>query len=247
MRYPLIAIIFLYTSIVSAQVQDPYTWTTVPVGGGGYITGMVIHPLDASKRYYRTDVGGAYRFDTNLGCLVQMISSEIRDHYAVEAIALHPTNTNIVYLSVGRSCGVNSAILKSVDCGHTFQVVNINYPTGVPTLSLAGNGGRNCPNGDDRYRQGNPLAIDPRNPDHLYIGARGDGLYILNTNTLDVIQIANNQVPHNNNEVNIRSIVFHPTQDFVYLGYPEHGFYSCLLYTSPSPRDQRGSRMPSSA
>ena len=25
------------------------------------------------------------------------------------------------------------------------------------------------------------------------------------------------------------------------------GFGSCLLYTSPSPRDQRGSRMPSSA
>ena len=27
----------------------------------------------------------------------------------------------------------------------------------------------------------------------------------------------------------------------------ELGLYSCLLYTSPSPRDQRGSRMPSSA
>ena len=26
-----------------------------------------------------------------------------------------------------------------------------------------------------------------------------------------------------------------------------NGFYNCLLYTSPSPRDQRGSRMPSSA
>ena len=25
------------------------------------------------------------------------------------------------------------------------------------------------------------------------------------------------------------------------------GYYGCLLYTSPSPRDQRGSRMPSSA
>ena len=25
------------------------------------------------------------------------------------------------------------------------------------------------------------------------------------------------------------------------------GAYTCLLYTSPSPRDQRGSRMPSSA
>ena len=27
----------------------------------------------------------------------------------------------------------------------------------------------------------------------------------------------------------------------------ENFFYICLLYTSPSPRDQRGSRMPSSA
>ena len=27
----------------------------------------------------------------------------------------------------------------------------------------------------------------------------------------------------------------------------EYGVYTCLLYTSPSPRDQRGSRMPSSA
>ena len=26
-----------------------------------------------------------------------------------------------------------------------------------------------------------------------------------------------------------------------------HGVFTCLLYTSPSPRDQRGSRMPSSA
>ena len=29
------------------------------------------------------------------------------------------------------------------------------------------------------------------------------------------------------------------------LGHPK--VYLCLLYTSPSPRDQRGSRMPSSA
>ena len=29
--------------------------------------------------------------------------------------------------------------------------------------------------------------------------------------------------------------------------YQDGDFISCLLYTSPSPRDQRGSRMPSSA
>ena len=31
------------------------------------------------------------------------------------------------------------------------------------------------------------------------------------------------------------------------VAYQKVAFYSCLLYTSPSPRDQRGSRMPSSA
>ena len=31
------------------------------------------------------------------------------------------------------------------------------------------------------------------------------------------------------------------------IGVPVVGPYICLLYTSPSPRDQRGSRMPSSA
>ena len=29
--------------------------------------------------------------------------------------------------------------------------------------------------------------------------------------------------------------------------FSQHGYDTCLLYTSPSPRDQRGSRMPSSA
>ena len=38
-------------------------------------------------------------------------------------------------------------------------------------------------------------------------------------------------------------------QNFGRIGFlpEERGLYNCLLYTSPSPRDQRGSRMPSSA
>ena len=36
-----------------------------------------------------------------------------------------------------------------------------------------------------------------------------------------------------------------PKKDLKGVGYPVYG--ACLLYTSPSPRDQRGSRMPSSA
>ena len=42
------------------------------------------------------------------------------------------------------------------------------------------------------------------------------------------------------------SEILHKTPDEV---WPEEwgNVYICLLYTSPSPRDQRGSRMPSSA
>ena len=36
-------------------------------------------------------------------------------------------------------------------------------------------------------------------------------------------------------------------RQFVPLATLHHIYISCLLYTSPSPRDQRGSRMPSSA
>ena len=36
-------------------------------------------------------------------------------------------------------------------------------------------------------------------------------------------------------------------EDFSAITFNQPGFDTCLLYTSPSPRDQRGSRMPSSA
>ena len=66
-------------------------------------------------------------------------------------------------------------------------------------------------------------------------------------------------------QVGVRGTVFHAEADW--LGEPDQSYFclcygqadlqgdngeellplSCLLYTSPSPRDQRGSRMPSSA
>ena len=38
-----------------------------------------------------------------------------------------------------------------------------------------------------------------------------------------------------------------PTARLRWLDTADHGYKTCLLYTSPSPRDQRGTRMPSSA
>ena len=96
--------------IFSQQIED-YDWANVPIGGGGYITGMKIHPLNSNLKYYRTDVGGAYRWDENQCKLVQLIFSTEKKHYSVAGIALHPTNENIVYLAVGENCNSSKTCL----------------------------------------------------------------------------------------------------------------------------------------
>ena len=42
-------------------------------------------------------------------------------------------------------------------------------------------------------------------------------------------------------------LIFYLTWHFLFDSEFSITLYACLLYTSPSPRDQRGSRMPSSA
>ena len=46
-------------------------------------------------------------------------------------------------------------------------------------------------------------------------------------------------------EINGKSVLF--SYETPVAGYCEQGAFSCLLYTSPSPRDLSTSRMPSSA
>ena len=215
---------------IFAQQSEPYSWNNVPIGGGGYITGMKIHPLDATKRYYRTDVGGAYRWDPATGRMEQMLFLDNKNYYSVAGIALHPTNTDILYLSVGLNCNTNlSAILKSVDAGKNFSIV----PGTQGVFHFAANGGRGCDtqqdmngaNKGDKDRQGTPLAINPHNTDELYIGTRESGLYILNTSNNQLTQIPTSEIPDNDDQYSIRSVVFHPTEPLVYIAYPGHGVY----------------------
>ncbi len=229
-RHTLLLLLISFAFNLYGQEED-YTWKNVPIGGGGYITGMKIHPLDATKRYYRTDVGGAYRWNELSGRMEQLIFLDNSDLYSVAGIALHPTNTNILYLAVGRKCGPNrSAILYSNDGGATMQELNI--PGGIP-FHFAANGGRNCntsnddnaPNSEDKDRQGTPLSINPHNTNELFIGSRETGLFILQLNDLNLTSISNNQIPHNTTQYSIRSVVFHPTQPYVYIAYTNFGLF----------------------
>jgi hypothetical protein len=78
--------------IAAAAVPVP-SWRTVPIGGGGFVTGAAAHPAAPYHTYIRTDVGGAYRRDASNGSWVPLQEWLPRSqgrYFGVEAIGLHP-------------------------------------------------------------------------------------------------------------------------------------------------------------
>lgn len=220
----LVFLILCFGQILFSQNEIDYNWKNVPIGGGGYITGMQVHPLDPDVRIYRTDVGGAYRFNSVTQRFDQLIFSTEKSHYSVAGIAFHPEDTDIIYLAVGRDCDAStSGIFESTDGGESFIQLNI---TGDTDIYFAANGGRGCSgNNEDKDRQGTPIAINPHNTNELYIGARDNGLFILDRTTLVSTQIAHDEIPHNTNRKSIRSVVFHPNETLVYIAYADEGVF----------------------
>jgi len=217
-----------FTTISFTQSID-YDWKQVPIGGGGYIIGMKVHPSDANVRYFRTDIGGAYKWNIATQSLDQLIffGKDKSHYYGVGGIALDPNDVNKVILAVGRYCDPNkTAILVSNDQGLTWSQEIVPGAQGH-NIYFATNGGRGCqPSNNDKDRQGSPIALNPNNPNELYIGARGTGLWKLNLATETFTPLANGVIPNNDFPNSIRTIEFHPTQpNLVYVAYAGHGIY----------------------
>lgn len=214
-------------NVIKAQTID-YNYEQVPLGGGGYIIGMQIHNGDNQIRYYRTDVGGAYRWNADAQKLEQMIfeGKEKSTYFGVAGIALHNSFPNIVALAVGRYCDPNeTAILISYDYGQTWSKEIIPGLSGS-AIHFASNGGRSCPNGDDKDRQGNPIAFNPLNENELFIGSRNTGLWKLDILTETFTNIGTDVIPVNNVQNSIRNVVFHPQNpEVVFISYANHGIY----------------------
>ena len=166
-----VKIFFLYLVLVFSPVltnAQTYTWKNAPIGGGGFVTGIITHQTSGDK-YCRTDVGGAYRWDAANNKWVQLLDwlNESESGFiGVDALALDPQNANNVYMLCGTEYMSNgrTAILKSTDKGNTFTYTDV-------TAKFKTHG-----NGNGRGN-GERLAVDPKNSNILFCGSRANGLW----------------------------------------------------------------------
>ncbi|MGG1550331.1 sugar-binding protein [Paenibacillus ferrarius] len=167
MLFFLISLLLLSATSVKAAQQEPYNWQNVRIGGGGFVTGIAIHPTEPNLVYIRTDVGGALRWDEANHKWIPLLNATPREKYnlyGVDAIALDPSNPNVVYIAAGKYdyVGAPADILKSTDRGATWT------STGFAPRNYGNGAGRDL---------GERLVVDPNNSQTIYMGTRYDGLW----------------------------------------------------------------------
>jgi len=144
----------------------PYRWKSVQMSGGGFVDGLIFHPIAKDVLDCRTDMGGAYRWNgktKNWEPILDWVSYKENNLMGVESIALDARDPNKVILACGTYTGSKpNAILRSDDRGHTFKRTDVPFRMG----------------GNENGRgNGERLAIDLNNGNIVYMGTRRDGLW----------------------------------------------------------------------
>ncbi|KAF9889037.1 hypothetical protein FE257_008014 [Aspergillus nanangensis] len=149
---------------VHGAASQAYTWKNVNTGGGGgFVPGIVFNPSAKGVAYARTDIGGAYRLnsDDTWTALQDYVGNTNWNRWGVDALATDPVDTNRVYLAVGMYTNEwdpnNGAILRSTDKGDTWTETALPFKVGG---NMPGRG------------MGERLVVDPNDNSVLYFGAR---------------------------------------------------------------------------
>lgn len=106
------------TGAEGSSRTEQYRWRNVKVGGGGYVTGLVIHPKVPDQIYLRTDVGGIYKWDVARNAWTALTDSFSREDwhlYGVESLALHPNDPQTLYAALGKYLP-DSGCKSPLDC-----------------------------------------------------------------------------------------------------------------------------------
>ncbi len=163
MRTSVRVFILLITSSFSeaAFAQGTYTWKSVIAGGIGFVSGIVYHPTARGLVYARTDIGGAYRWDTPTHRWIPLNDALDRNTYTylgVLSVGLDRNDTNRVYLETGMNTqwwAGNGALLRSTDRGATWTTIALPFKVG------GNEDGRGC---------GERLQVDPNAGSILFMG-----------------------------------------------------------------------------
>ena len=159
-----LTLLSLFTSTLNLQaksesIESTYEWGPVFIGGGGFVSGIVV---GQKEMYLRTDVGGAYKYDYEKKRWVQLfgfLNEAQKGFLSVSGIAIDPTDDNTVYFLCGCAyfSDAKTSIFKTTDGGKTFTEVDI-----TDLIQVHGNGdGRECTE---------PISVDPDNPNTIYAG-----------------------------------------------------------------------------
>ncbi|QUC58675.1 RICIN domain-containing protein [Streptomyces sp. A2-16] len=152
----------------ATQAAGPYVWKNAQVVGGGYVTGLVFNPREKGLLFARTDMGGAYRWDTAAEQwipLTDRFGDKDWNLLGIDSLATDPVDPKRLYLGAGtytNEWAGNGAILRSTDRGRTFKRTNLPFKLG------ANEPGRGA---------GERLVVDPADHDTLLLGTRKNGLW----------------------------------------------------------------------
>ncbi|WP_156369428.1 exo-alpha-sialidase [Duganella sp. Leaf126] len=153
----------------TAGTATAYTWDSVAIGGGGFVSAVIPAKSERGVVYARTDVGGAYRWDNSKARWVALLDWVNEDQVGlqgVDALAVDPKNAARVTMLAGTSYfnDGKTAILRSTDYGKTFTVTDVSAQ-----FKTHGNGmGR---------QNGERLVHDPSSSNVMYVGTRYNGLF----------------------------------------------------------------------
>ena len=189
-----------------SAAPEPYKWGNVCFEGGGFVSGIITSKTQPGLVYARTDVGGAYRWDSTGGRwipLMDFVSQLDVGLLGTEALALDPQDPRRLYILAGTEyfSDGKTMIFRSNDYGQTFDTVNV-----TSLFKAHGNGmGR---------QTGEKLAVDPQNSAILFCGSRTKGLFKSSDTGKTWIQVPGTEVTAGNSLVSdngISFIIFDPS------------------------------------
>jgi xyloglucan-specific exo-beta-1,4-glucanase len=180
----------------------PYSYQSVVLQGGGFVTGVVYSPAKAGILYARTDIGGAYRFEPQSQSwipLTDFIGKADKNYLGIESIAPDPVEPNRVYMAVGtysQSWAGPGAFMRSEDRGDSWKIIP------MPTLKMGGN--------EDGRSNGERLAVDPNQTSILFFGSRRSGLWRSADSASTWTKVESFPVKEDNSGLGIPFVVFDP-------------------------------------